>query len=292
MKKHLLTVALLGIAFAANAQVNVLMENGKDTVNTETSNSDVQSLNDVLKSQQNASNTTFNTDHYSDVWSRRTYANIAFNSATSQITEVPADDSAAPTGNFSNDWGLALIVGTNFKLHKPIANAIVFNVDFNCIELSMNRYKKASSYSYDSKEHHNATNDSYERPWNGSKFDINYGMSVGPSVTIAPFTHVNSNGLHFVKLNVYFNVGYNAALLFYNTGDINNSEYDKAKKTDWGHGLFTKFGANFSWKFIGFGYEHRVGTNKYRNFPGDVFGGDPYKVKTSINRVYIQFRFK
>ena len=61
-------------------------------------------------------------------------------------------------------------------------------------------------------------------------------------------------------------------------------------KINWGHGTTSSFGFSVVWKFIGLGYEHRVANIKYKAISTDDFGEKTYKFKSSLNRIYIQFR--
>ena len=145
----------------------------------------------------------------------------------------------------------------------------------------------------------------YYTPWNLEKYELNYGMALGPSLTMAPFTMLNAKGLHYVKLNVYYHIGYHASMLMMLKNDLadknredadadnyKSTDHEKANtlKLDWGHGLISSFGFNVTWKFIGIGYEHRSGSVRYQSVATSDYGSERYKFKTSTSRVYLQFR--
>ena len=144
---------------------------------------------------------------------------------------------------------------------------------------------------------------------------------LGPSITVAPFTYLSNRGLHYIKLNMYFHIGYQASILYMKDkeiGDVQYEPYLEYKATDdyyslsdekkaiiydhenmkdvlklnWGHGMLTTFGLSLTWKGIGIGYEHRVAHNKYKSFStGDnEFGSASYKFKTTTDRVFVTFR--
>ena len=260
--------------------------------------------------QQDVTNKKYAESHYRDVWSRKGYFNISYNSTT--LTP----DQSIPTGvggnvvpEFKSDWGVSLNIGRSYALHKsPIANMLQFNFDFSYIDLNVNHFKQEGDGKnlYDSREVLPGTTDKFFTPWNLEKYDFNYGMSVGPSISIAPFTSTNVSGLHHIKLNAFFHVGYHVSLLYMlndEEADINQGDdptdpiaverYEKMKdnlKLDLGHGLITSFGFSVTWKFIGLGYEHRSGSLEYKSLSKNDFSNEKYKFKSSTNRVFIQFR--
>lgn len=125
-------------------------------------------------------------------------------------------------------------------------------------------------------------------------------MAIGPSLSIAPFTSTNSRGLHHVKLNLYYHIGYHVSFLWMQDdekADVNQSpgdeRYEKMKdivKMDLGHGLIQSFGFSVTWKFIGIGYEHRSAALKYQSLASSEFSKDKYKFSSSTNRVFLQIR--
>ena len=124
-------------------------------------------------------------------------------------------------------------------------------------------------------------------------------MALGPSLTIAPFNHTRARGLHYLKLNAYYHIGYGVSFMFMkNNEDVDqnqSSDSDHANMKDnlklmWGHGLTNSFGISLSWKVIGVGYEHRSSTMKYKSMNTKDFEDATYKFNSSTNRVFIQFR--
>lgn len=299
MKKAFLTTVILALALAANAQVNVWDETPDLVAEQREDNAPTRSLNEVLNTQRKASNTAATTDHYNNVWNRRTYLNFGYNSTKATLTSAPKLDAALEGGQRETDWGFAFTVGTNYRLHKPIANMVSINLDYNSIEFNANHYKQMEGSHYNSATDYRDIdgNQVLIRPWGEEMYEFNYGMSVGPSVTVTPFTTLGKDGLDFIKANIYFHVGYNASLIYRKVKDENPDEkstlyqlLDEAKPLDFGHGLFTSFGFNLSWKAIGVGYERRTGTNKYKAISTKEFGGDEFKMKSEISRVYLQIR--
>jgi len=309
MKKKLIFSITCLIAISAYGQ-DVNEPNLPMTFNWQEDTTEVTTINDIIRMQQDVTNKKFAESHYRDVWSRKGYFNISYNSTT--LTP----DQSIPTGvggnvvpEFKSDWGVSLNIGRSYALHKsPIANMLQFNFDFSYIDLNVNHFKHEGDGKnlYDSREVLPGTTDKFFTPWNLEKYDFNYGMSVGPSISIAPFTSTNVSGLHHIKLNAFFHVGYHVSLLYMlndeeadmNQGDdptdpIAVERYEKMKdnlKLDLGHGLITSFGFSVTWKFIGLGYEHRSGSLEYKSLSKNDFSNEKYKFKSSTNRVFIQFR--
>lgn len=309
MKKKLIFSITCLIAISAYGQ-DVNEPNLPMTFNWQEDTTEVTTINDIIRMQQDVTNKKFAESHYRDVWSRKGYFNISYNSTT--LTP----DQSIPTGvggnvvpEFKSDWGVSLNIGRSYALHKsPIANMLQFNFDFSYIDLNVNHFKQEGDGKnlYDSREVLPGTTDKFFTPWNLEKYDFNYGMSVGPSISIAPFTSTNVSGLHHIKLNAFFHVGYHVSLLYMlndEEADINQGDdptdpiaverYEKMKdnlKLDLGHGLITSFGFSVTWKFIGLGYEHRSGSLEYKSLSKNDFSNEKYKFKSSTNRVFIQFR--
>lgn len=301
MKKKLFlaSIALMfGISLSAQEELND--GNKQYQLDAEENTEEITTLKDIITLQQNLQSQSNMADHFRSVFGRRTYTNFAYNSTTSTITQAPESDKNPSFSEFKSDWGASFNVGTNYSLHKkPIAKMVSINLDYSWIDLSVNHYKKESgTYSgYNSKEmQYTKDGDNYYyRPWGEEKYEASYGMAIGPSVTVAPFVPLGNKGLDFIKLNVYFHVGYNASLLYTNIKDLNESKDQYAKDVDeksleFGHGLFTKFGFNISWKAIGIGYEMRTGKNEYRSLVSSVFGSDKFKMEHKMSRVYLQLR--
>jgi len=313
-KKLMLSLACLFAVSAFGQDVNE--QNMPMTFNWQEDTTEVTTINDIIRMQQDVTNKKYAESHYRDVWSRKGYFNISYNSATLTPDEsIPTGVGGDIVPEFKSDWGVSLQLGRSYALHKmPIANMLQFSIDYSYIDLNVNHFKQEgdgnlydsrSILNYDGKEY-------YYTPWNLEKYDLNYGMSVGPSISIAPFTSTNVSALHHIKLNAFFHVGYHVSLLYMTNdekADINPTkkredvqtetqakEYEryekmsKGLKFDLGHGLITSFGFSITWKFIGLGYERRSGSLKYQSLSTDDYSKQKYEFKSSTNRVFIQFR--
>lgn len=308
MKKKLTFSVACLFALCAFGQTDSVVQL-QDNVSKEDT-AKVTTISDIIKMQQEVTNMNFRDSHYRQVWGRKSYLNLAYNNTTltpegDVPTGVDYNGGVAPA--FKSNWGVSLQTGRSYALHKhPISNILQFNIDYTFIDLNVNHFKAENDGKelYDSRKILPGTNDEYYTPWNLEKYDINYGMSVGPSVTVAPFTHTNYAGLHHLKFNAYFHIGYHAALLYMkndknadicqkDAADYDDERYkkmEKGPKLDLGHGLITSFGFSLTWKAIGIGYEHRSGKLNYKSLDEDNFGDEKYKFKSSTNRVFVQFR--
>lgn len=326
MKKELTTMLLSMFAAAVMAQ-ETNGDNRLANIDWQEDSVEITTIKDIIRTQQAVTSRSATSAHFAKVWSKRGYFNAAYHTKATLTPQSPI-----PTGvsgynggqvpKFETNWGASIMAGKNIKLHKPIANTLQFNLDFTGVDLSVNHYNAENSgkfiYNSDANNRREVTNEDgsvdkyYYMHWNLEKYEISYGMNLGPSLTIAPFTHVSgANGLHFLKFNVYYHVGYNAAFMLmkgkiesdvqFALLPIGTSAYKNAKEEleqrnenqfVVGHGLYQTMGFNMTWKRIGFGFEHRWGALKYKNVAAkSEYGSDTYKFNASANRIYLTYRF-
>ncbi len=253
----------------------------------------VTTIKDIIAVQELVSSSNSNTAHYADVWTRNSYFNLGYNYSASlepkQALPMHGYPEGAKAGKFDADWGAMIQLGHSYKLHrKPIANMVQINLDFTFIDLNYNQYKEEKGHEeFDSD--FRGSSDNNPLPWLSRKYDLSYGMTLGPSVTIAPLTLVNPSFLHYFKINTYYHIGYQVAIL-----GMSDHENGKASinmdYVDWGHGIVNSFGVNLSWKMIGIGWETRSASPKYKSFD-TAFGDGSYKFKSTSNRIYLTIRY-
>lgn len=280
---------------------------------------EITTVKDIVKVQQEIAKQTALKAHNDKIWAHRGFFNIAWhkNYSISPIgTQIPQgnDLDYIETGVDSYNggrvpefkrkrYGGALQVGRVIKLHKPIANMVMFGLDYTGIDLNINYFSAENNNNsiYDYQKENNETQKKYSH-WNADKLDVSYGMSFGPSITIAPFTHINGAwGLHYLKFSFYYHIGYEAKALLLlpdEKADINypkNSnnkdikEYNKPQLMI-GHGLTQSWGINMVWKRIGIGYEHSWrNTMKYKTFDSN-YEKYWYKFEGSTNRIYLTYK--
>ena len=285
-------------------------------VNGQDDSGNVTTVSDLLNEQQEASKRLFAEDHMEDVWKRRTYFDVSY--VTSKLSPkgdiksgvvdpVSGEDLLLP--DFKSKWGLALKWGRSYRLHKPaIARILQFNLDYTWIDLNVNSFDAEGDGHnlYDSRNtiivpgKGSAQNkEVFYTPWNLQKIEANYGMALGPSISVAPFTSLKAQQLHYLQFHMYYHLGYEASVVFMKkdgNADVDQSAteaHDKmANKTtiDWGHGLTNTFGFSLTWKFVGIGYEHKAATIKYKGTDSD-FDKTKHKFKNTNDRICLQFRF-
>ena len=260
---------------------------------------DVTTINDIINVQQEVSSRTSRGKHFVDVWSHRSFFNIAYNNATLD-PDFAAETAKGevPFGKFKSNWGASIQYGRSYRLHpKPIANVAQFCIDYTGIDFNVNHYKQdggynsAATFTDDNKIY-------YYTPWNLEKYEVNYGMTLGPSLTVAPFTYLDLPELHFLKFHLYYHIGYQVSVLSMTSDEdvdqnkigSNHEKMADNLKLDWGHGLMQGIGFSMSWKFIGIGYEHRWRSMKYKAFTTEDFGKDSYKFNATTNRIYLSIR--
>lgn len=282
-------------------------------------------VKDIVRDQQAVTMRNSLGKHFQEVWDYRSFLNLSYSTMTltpDQTIETGVDYNHGIVPEFKSKWGVSLKWGRSYRLHTtPIANVATFNIDYTWIDLNVNYFeqeaKGTNAKLYDSSQKFDkssgsvipSTNSGFSKavfrtPWNLEKYEANYGMSLGPSLTLAPFTYIDVPELHFIKFHVYYHIGYHVSgILMTNneaadkntatTGNLGDAhdEMKESTKIDWGHGMTSSFGFNISWRLIGFGYESRNASVKYTSILPSSFGNDEYKFKTSLNRIYFQFRF-
>lgn len=339
MKRKFIILSACLFATSAFAQIEEAKE--VDNIDWQEDTTEIVSIADIMRDEQEVTMRKNVQKHYDDVWSRRSYLNISTTTTTltpqeDYYTGVDASDGLDKVPEFKSDWGVSLTWGRGYRLHKPsIANVAQFNIDYTWIDLNVNHFKaEGDANLYDSRHKFNPdkgpngkwmpwqsgvsgtdgstySSSSFKKayfytPWNLEKYEANYGMNLGPSLTLSPFTYINVPALHYIQMNIYYHLGYQASIIYMK----NNDEYDvnqsPAKGSteedlhstmgdhaviDFGHGMTSSFGFSLSWKFIGVGYETRKSTLKYQSLSESDFGKEKYEFKSSYNRVYLQFKF-
>ena len=316
MKRRIIFILTCLLSTAVFAQVE--NDDNKVVIDWSEDSTDITTIQDIIKVQQQVTNRNVTEQHFADVWGRRGYFNFSYNTTKlSPKGNYPNGLDNGFVGELKSNWGASIQYGRSYRLHKkPIGNVALFNIDYTGIDLNVNHFeainpvvKNEKEYYYDSRKSHSGTGDKasetfYDLPWNMEKYEVNYGMSLGPSLTLAPFNLVNGKGLHYIKFNVFYHIGYNVSMIYSPNDkklDLNQSTdaaYDSGKfeamesnlKMSWGHGMMQSFGFNVSWKAIGIGFEHRTSTLKYKALNTSDFGNNEYEFSAATNRISLQIR--
>lgn len=298
---------LLSCVFSIVAFAQIEQDNKTVSIDWKEDSTEITTINDIIKVQQQLTSRSDEERHFSSVWGRRGYFNFSYNSTKlSPKGNIQTADPSISGGvpEFKSDWGVSIQYGRSYRLHKkPIGNIALFNIDYTGIDLNVNHFKAEGNGKelYNSNNTFNDNGDSYYyTPWNMEKYEANYGMTLGPSLTLAPFNLTNSKGLHYLKFNIFFHVGYHVSFIYMpndKEADVNTDTtsegYEKMRnnlKLDWGHGMITSFGFNVSWKAIGIGYELRNGNMKYKSINTGDFSKKENEFKSTTSRIYLQIR--
>ena len=303
------------MACACTAQAQDI--NSIPNLDLEEDSTGVASVSDIVKMQQEVLSNKQAGKHFQNVWKRRSFFNMSW-------TESKMKCEDKTIGDFKSDWGVTLQSGTNYRLHKkPIAKMINIALDYSWLNLNVNHIKAEDptsekgidgKYLYNSIDKNVVTDESgntesyYKFPWKLEKYEANYGMTLGPSITIAPFVPLGVKQLDYLKIQAYYHIGDSASFLY----TVNKKEFDQNQtlsetgynrdaykdyntmknnlKLQWGHGMTSTFGFNIFWKRVGIGYERTTGTFKYKNFNTDDFGKFKTKFTNEYSRIYLTIR--
>lgn len=301
------------MACACTAQAQDI--NSIPNLDLEEDSTGVASVSDIVKMQQEVLSNKQAGKHFQNVWKRRSFFNMSW---TESKMKYKGDKK---TGNdiddFKSDWGVTLQSGTNYRLHKkPIAKMINIALDYSWLNLNVNHIKDADhedgEFLYNSTKRNvvsgesGKTDEYYVYPWKLEKYEANYGMTLGPSITIAPFVPLGVKQLDYLKIQAYYHIGYSASFLY----TLNKEKFDENQnpsqsnadaykdyntmkdnlKLQWGHGMTSTFGFNIFWKRVGIGYERTTGTFKYKNFNTGDFGREKTKFTNEYSRIYLTIR--
>lgn len=313
--KRIITFSLASLfAMATFAQI----EGPEDNIDWKEDSTEIRTINDIIAQQQQATTINTSEQHFNSVWSRRSYRNLSINLPYSLTPKSPIETGVPYNGGFAPKYkaqfSFTYSSGRSYRLHpNAIANTVQFYIDYTPFDFTVSHYKiETKDGAYDSRAMWNDTilkrdgktvekvEPYHYTTWNLEKWQADYGMLVGPSVTFAPFTSLeNAPGLHFLKLNVYAHFGYRASILYMlnkDEADANPNEdanFDALKsnpKLEWGHGFYWSWGFSLTWKGIGLGYEHNSGQLQYKPFDTENFSDRSTKFKTISNRLYLSFR--
>lgn len=296
------------MACACTAQAQDI--NSIPNLDLEEDSTGVASVSDIVKMQQEVLSNKQAGKHFQNVWKRRSFFNMSW-------TESKMKCEDKTIGDFKSDWGVTLQSGTNYRLHKkPIAKMINIALDYSWLNLNVNHIKDADhedgEFLYNSTKRNvvsgesGKTDEYYVYPWKLEKYEANYGMTLGPSITIAPFVPLGVKQLDYLKIQAYYHIGYSASFLY----TLNKEKFDENQnpsqsnadaykdyntmkdnlKLQWGHGMTSTFGFNIFWKRVGIGYERTTGTFKYKNFNTGDFGKFKTKFTNEYSRIYLTIR--
>lgn len=309
MKKTILSclATVSALPFLAQSPAN-----NELVINTEEDAASITTIADIIRTEESGHIIpSSSSNHGNTETSHRSFVNVGFNIAKlvpkHEISlGYPYNQNLCPP--FKNDWGLSLQLGHKYRLHSnPIAGMLYFNVDAIYADLNFNHYSTEGNpddkiYSSNAQWDliSNGELSSYHYiPWCLEKYEVDFGMAAGPSITIAPFKNIG--WLNDVSFNVFYHVGYHASLLWMQNDlsrDANTSAtsadfnvVNDDAKINYAHGFMNSFGLNIDWKSIGIGVEKRYGYLNYKSLQKGIYGDNKYRFIDYLTRIYVSVKF-
>ena len=297
-------LAQLAFAQTDNTVVSQL-DYEEDTLN-------VTSLQDIINTQELVFDKSFRNKVIQGVWKQKkyftvSYVNYELKGKDLYLYNKKTDKYNEKDSTFKSDWAVSIKRSRTIKLHKrPISDILQFGLEFSALDLSVSHFKKNENAYFNSQLKYTVTddegnkNDYYYMPFGSEMYNLSYGLHIGPSITIAPFTHLNSRGAANIRLQGYFTVGYRAAFSILTNNEKNDvnfanrntasikEDFEKVNdviKCNWAAGLTTAWGIRFNWKRIGIGYEVVKGDLKYKSFSHKIFGKRKYNFSETSKRI-------
>ena len=248
----------------------------------------VMTLEQIIAQESKSKYVNDYTESLRSVWGKNTFLNLIYNTSH----KMSSEEFPATAGMFYHEyepkWGVGLKWGHTFNFHKkPIGSVLFIGLDYVWMDLKFNMFEAldptAIPVQYDPGV------DVYNMPWHNEKMMLGYGMTLGPSLTFYPFTPLHKSGANKVRLQLYYHFGYGIEGAL-----IKKAIEDGGKIKDgyaYGHGMYTSFGFNLSWDFVGIGYEIR-NDNKLKFKATDKnYDTGKMTVKEKTGRLYLQLRF-
>ena len=141
MKRKFIFIMTCLFSTAVFAQVE--NEDDKVSIDWSEDTTEITTIKDIIKVQQQVTSRNATEQHFADVWGRRGYFNFSYNN-----TKLTPKDNNYPNGQggfvseMKSDWGASIQYGRCYRLHKkPIANVATFNIDYTGIDLNVNHFK-------------------------------------------------------------------------------------------------------------------------------------------------------
>ena len=308
MKKSIFLLCFACLAQLALAQTDNTvisqLDYEEDTLNT-------TSLNDIINTQELVFSKSYRNKVIQGVWKPKKYFTMSYVNHQLDGKKLPLYNYKKgkyeeQDSTFKSDWAVSIKRSRTIKLHKrPIADILQFGLEFSAMDVSVSHFKNNDSVYFNSKVKYSVkdddgnTKDYYYMPFGSEMYNLYYGLHIGPSITIAPFTHLKSRGLANIRLQGYFTVGYRAAFSILTNNekmDVNtdrdSEEFEKVNdviKCNWATGLTTAWGIRFNWKRIGIGYEVVKGDLKYKSFSTKIFGKNKYNFSETSKRISLVY---
>lgn len=278
-------------------------------VNTEEDPSEITTISDIIRMEEHSDDSHASTSVADKMSGHNSYINIGYNISNlkpKHAINIGTGYNYDLVPPFHSDWGIALQIGHRYALHKHLVGGMLrFNLDAAYADFSFNHFKKEQGeniYSSTQTWTHTAQDGTAAEyhfiPWCLEKYETDFGMAAGPSITLEPFH--NDSGLRNMSINVFYHVGYHASLMWMQNApgvDAGNSVYEDFNPVNddikllWGHGFMNSFGLNINYGAIGVGVEQRYGYLFYQPLQHTIYGKSKYKYIDDSLKVFVQVRF-
>jgi opacity protein-like surface antigen len=285
MKKILFSVIAAVCCFAGQATEGIGQYYGTAPQTASKDSTSVMSLDQIIAQESKSKLDKEYDQSLFSTWGKNTYLNLIYNTNHKMSSEEFPSTTGAFSREYEPKFGVGLEWGHTFNFHKrPVGSVVFFGLDFTWMDLDFNKFEASTvpvEYTLGEGVHN--------MPWHNEKMTIGYGMNLGPSLTFYPFTPLRSKGANKVRLQFYFHVGYCAQAAIIKDGIRNGKETKNGFGI--GHGLYTSYGANLSWDFIGVGYEFRNDNKLKYKVTDSTYDTGTLEMKEKTGRLYLQFRF-
>lgn len=217
-------------------------------------------------------------ENSSNLWKRGRFFNFTFADQT-----LKGPDPIGNQTEWKSDFALAVQLGNTYFLHKkPIGGFLKFGIDAVWMDINYANYEDDYNH-YSNNQYDSEYDDYYDYDFNLGMHQIEYGMHVGPSITVTPFKSFSS-GIKHLRIFTYFHYTPTYSLILF--------DYDDDIHVNHGFCSFFNTGGGISYKLIGAGVEYRWGSGKYEvDHLFENSSDDKMKFKTSALRAYITLRF-
>ncbi len=276
----LFTAFSVSTAMAQTDSASIALQNKLDSLQT--------TVTTLQLKEDNRSKTEYD----NAVWKRNKYMAIGLS------TQKFKDAEDAANMEYKSKVGVLFEMGKTFYLHKkPIANLMKVGIDWSYLNFSFAKYEDGKGINMPSIPSYD--DDDYDADIDPDididlgVYSLAAGMSVGPSVTFAPFYNTGK-GLQHILAQTYLHVTPSY------TGILLSKDNDTEIKS--GYTTYFNWGLNVSYKKISIGYEYRWGKSKFNSLSLDMYEDDEngstdyednakQKIKFGTSSFYIRLRW-
>lgn len=252
------------------------------TVEQNTQASKIDSLEQQVAALQAKETQRDKNDYDKAIWRRHKYFIIGF---SSQKLNQGAEEGE----QLKSQFAVNLNWGNTYYLHKKaIADVLKIGLDWSWINISFAKYKSGSGINintdYDNSKKDNDSQKDNKNDVELGVYQLEAGMSIGPSFNVAPFYHLGK-GLQHLKANVYFHYTPSYSMLL--------ESYKGENEVNHAFANFFNIGLDIAYKAISVGYEYRWGSAKYdvTDFENSKNSGEKIKMDTKTSTFFVRFNF-